>query len=80
MRNSRIKVSTLALIALLLSFAIMYTYGYSITVAYGVMELTIAVFCYFGFFRWFRKIDKNLGILFLLTVNFAWIPGIFMVI
>ncbi len=67
----------MALMALLLSFAIMYTYGYSITAAYGVMELTIAVFCYFGFFRWFRKIDKILGILCLLTVTFAWISGVF---
>ena len=77
MRNSRIKVSTLALMTFLLSFAIMYTYGRGITVIYGVIELTIAVFCYFGFFRWFRKIDKNLGMLCLFIVTFAWISGIF---
>lgn len=73
---SRIKISILTLLGVLLSFAIMYTYGNSMTSIYGAIELLIAFFCYLGFFQYLRRIDANLGILCLFVIFVAWISGI----
>lgn len=75
-RNSKISVSLLVMIGFLLSFTIMYTYGRSITLVYGAIELVIAIFCYLGYVRYFRKIDVNLRMICLIVICIAYITGI----
>ena len=75
-RNSKISVISLSLIGFLLSFAIMYTYGYSMKFVYGVMELIIAAFCYIGYIVRFRRIDVKLRTLCLVVVGVAWFTGL----
>lgn len=73
----KINASTLVLISLLLSFAIMYTYGYSMTIVYGAIEIIIAMFCYMGYVLRFKRIDPNLRIWSLLVISVAWVTGTF---
>ncbi len=77
MYRSEIRVSQFALMAFLMCFAIMYTYGRSITILYGGIELLIAFFCYKGFLTRFNRIDGTLGALCLLVVMSTWLTGLF---
>lgn len=71
-----LKGNNLIVLAVLLSVTITATYGYSMTLLYGGIELLLAGFCYLLVLLRWRKTDPYLLLIFVILTGFSFINGL----